>query len=200
MQVFPPSPTTIARSPSRLTTLHFSGEVLPPPIFSFPHIIAHNHIDTLRLQEFDRPFTMVLPVLRHIIITDQLNYCPLSASVRSIHIISHYDSSTGVMPNWNLFRAFSALPLLKSLHVVVYDIPFMLDDQTCQIIAESVLMLANFVFCFRRKRDEHYNVNRVFDQHRTFIEQLCNRILLLSQDKQPYVIVEGDGCGLTIWF
>jgi len=104
------------------------------------------------------------------------------------------------MPNWNLLRTFSALPLFESLHVVVYDIPFRLEDQTCQIIAESVLMLTNFVFCFRRNKDEHYNVNKVFDQHRTFIQQLCNRILVSSQDKQPYVIVENDERGLTVWF
>jgi len=201
LQVFLPSPTAISTGPSHLKTLKLSGEVLPPPCFFYPHLVSHNRIDTLFFHEFDRPFTLVLPVLRHIIIIDELKYCPLSPSVRSIHIELNYDLCIDVMFTLeNLLHTLSTLPSLKSLRIVVYDMPFMLDDKICQSIAESVLVLTDFVFCLRREYDEHYDVKKVFHEHRTFIDQLRSRILVLSKDKQPYFIVESDGCGLIMWF
>jgi hypothetical protein len=76
----------------------------------------------------------------------------------------------------------------------------MLDDTTCQLLADPATTLADFGFCFRKRFIGHVVDLDLPDERLIFIEELRRRILLLSVDRQPLSAVESDGCGLTVWF
>ncbi len=75
------------------------------------------------------------------------------------------------------------------------------DNKSCQIIAETVPIVSDFAFCFRRWDGRiDYNIDDVCMKHFLFIEQLKNRILALPLNEQPCVVVEEDGHGIIICF
>ena len=75
------------------------------------------------------------------------------------------------------------------------------NDESCQIIVEAASMISHFSLCFRRRYYQGgYDINLAYTKHSLFIGQLRNRILDLSSNEKPYVVVEKDGCGIIVWF
>jgi len=76
------------------------------------------------------------------------------------------------------------------------------NDANCQIIVETVPIISDFSFCFRRSNNDcsDYNIHIAHIKHSLFIQQLQNRILALPLVKQPYVLIEEDGYGIMVWF
>jgi hypothetical protein len=148
---------------------------------------------------------MNLPNVSRLILIDSLdslNSSSLSLNIRFIQIVLNYECLHFASGDWTALRALSTLPLLNSLRVILYGMHIPPDDTNCQIIAETVPMLSDFSFCFRRiyHQNPPYDYASAYKKHSLFIEQLRNRILILSLNEQPYVFVEEDGCGLIIWF
>jgi hypothetical protein len=205
MQIFaPPLKTTTVIGPSRLRTLDASGNILPPPIIFLPHLVPLERIDKLHLAFCNSVIRTNLPSLRHVTLLNSLNVLNnvslFPATIQSIHIVLKYGLPNFMASNWAALHLLATLPRLSLLHIALYDMPTTLDNTSCQIIAETVPMLTNFGFCFRRLfGPEGYDIKSVFNDHAMFIEQLCHRILLLL-DQQPHYIVEQEGCGLTMWF
>jgi hypothetical protein len=54
-----------------------------------------------------------------------------------------------VSTNWSVLRSLSALPMLTSLHIVFEDVNTVLDELSCQIIAETIPRLVHFGIYFR---------------------------------------------------
>lgn len=89
---------------------------------------------------------------------------------------------------------------MKSLRITVYNLETVLEDEDCQIIAGRAPMLIDFVFCFRRfEGAADDDDNDLFNIHRKSISNLHHYISILLLDQQHKVIIEADGCGLTIW-
>ena len=192
---------TSAIGQPRLLSLNASENVIPSALVPLPHVVSLNRIDTLRLSSCRSSIDVDLPALRHIILNSLNSFCSFPSSVCSIQLVLYYEDPPFVAFDWSALHSLAALPMLKSLHILVYDMDTKLEDTTCQIIADAVPKLVDFQFCFRRL----FNRTRIvwdflFNDYQIFIEHLHRRILLLSVDRQPYCVVEQDGCGLTVWF
>jgi hypothetical protein len=187
--------------------------------------VRPDHIDTVHLSFFDWPTGLNLLALRHVTLTNNLvalkNFSSFPASIRSIQILLHDNMPNFVSCNWSTLRSLSALPMLSSLHIVLNDMTTPLDDISCQIIAEIVPMFVHFGLCFRSQVgktesdesdspadldtprdfeiDDTSFSDDVFDDYRTSIEELRRRILLLPLHLEAIIIVEEEGCGLTVW-
>ncbi len=136
---------------SRLIKLNMSDNLLSFLTF-LPDILFSNDIVELHLLRYDRQASINLPTLFHLILTyspDSLNSCSLLAStIRSIRIILHHQSLRFSSDDWSVFRILSTLPLLISLHVLLYDMGIPPDDVSCQVIAETASTVSDFPFCF----------------------------------------------------
>lgn len=165
--------------------------------------MSANQIVELHLFNCDRQISLNFPVLSRLTLTnsfDSLNSCSLFTNIRSIQInlIQCRDFPS---IDWTTLRTLSTLPLLTSLRFVLYDMHIPPDDTSCQIIAETAPMVSDFCFCFRRLYYEtNYDIGAVYKKHFLFIEQLQSRILALSLNESPYVVVEEGGHGIIIWF
>ncbi len=51
-----------------------------------------------------------------------------------------------------------------------------------------------------RHAGRDYYIDGIYTKHSLFIEQLRNRIVALSLNRQPYIVVEKDGYGIIVWF
>jgi hypothetical protein len=120
-------------------------------------------------------------------------------NIQSIIIAIHQWQTQYATGNWTALRTLCALPLLRSLRVITYDIHMCPDDTDCQILAETTLLLVDFSFSFRRLAGFDCDPKSIFNMYRLFIEQLRDRILAISLDHKRYCIIEKDGCGLVIW-
>lgn len=129
------------------------------------------------------------------------------------------------LSNWSVLRSLSALPMLTSLDIVLNDINTGLDQSSCQIIAEIVPMLVHFGIFFRRRNglshpddgvpltgidptlpieedgdpDSESFLESIFNEYQMSIEDIRRRILRLSLYAEPLIVVEEEGCGLTVW-
>ncbi|CAF4554153.1 unnamed protein product [Rotaria socialis] len=109
---------------------------------------------------------------------DSLNSCSLSTSIRSIQITLHHKWLNLGNDDWNAFRKLSTLPMLKSLRVLLRNMHTPPDDASCQIIAETALMVSDFCFCFRRHGDRNeYDIAHVFHYDETVaqLRRNCDR-------------------------
>jgi small GTP-binding protein len=113
--------------------------------------------------------------------------------------ILFYFTRTFSIIDWNSLRTLSILSLLKSLRITMYNFETVLQDGHCQVIAERVPMLTDFVFCFRRKIRPVNKNNDPFKIHHKSILNLYHHISILFFDQQPKIVIETDGCGLTMW-
>ncbi|CAF4470419.1 unnamed protein product [Rotaria socialis] len=169
---------------------------LPSSATFFSHLISSNEIFELHLLRCDRQVSMNLPNLRHLILTDSLdslNSFQLSKNIRSIQITLHHQCTNFATCDWTALRKLSSLPELNSLRVLLYNMHISPDDTSCQIIADVAPMISDFSFCFRRRHYQAvYDLDSAQMKQSSFIEQLKNRILALSLNKQPYIVVEED--------
>ena len=169
----------------------------------FPQIMSSNKIVELHLYRCNGQVSMNIPNISHLILIDSLdslNCYSLSLNIRSIQIILHYQSLPFTTVDWTALCVLSTLPLLKSLHILLYDMRIPPDDTSCQIIAETARMLTDFCFCFRVEYCHGYDMWTACIKQWSFIKQLQKRILDLSLNEEPYIFNENDGCGLIIWF
>lgn len=191
-------------SSSRLIKLNISDS-LPSFIAFLPHVMSSNRIVDLHLSGCDRQIPVNLPTyVSHLTLTDSLdslNSCSRLINIRSIQITLNHEYSRFTSDDWTSFHILSTLPLLKSLRVLLYDMHVPPDDIRCQIIAETASMVSDFCFCFRyRHVARDYYIDGIYTKHSLFIEKLRNRILALSLNQQPKILVEKDGYGLIVWF
>jgi hypothetical protein len=115
-----------------------------------------DRINTVHLSFHDWPTNLNLPNLRHVTLTNNLvalkNFSSFPASIRSIQIILlHAYMPNFVSSNWSVLRSLSALPMLTSLYIVLNDMETGLDENSCQIIAETASIFVDFRICFRRQ-------------------------------------------------
>jgi len=204
LQAYTSSSQVNYNSSSRLIKLNMSDN-LPSFIAFLPHVISSNQIVELHLLGCDRQIPVNLPThVSHLTLTDSLdslNSCSRLTNIRSIQITLNHECLRFASGDWTAFRILSTLPLLISLRVLLYEMDVPPDDINCQIIAETASMVSDFCFCFRyRYAARDYDVVGTYTKHSLFIEQLRNRILALSLNQQPYIVVEKDGYGLIIWF
>ncbi len=111
---------------------------------------------------------MNLPALRHVTLTNNLialkTFASFPSGIRSIQILFRSHMPNFVSTNWSVLHSLSALPMLNSLHIVFDDINTVLDELSCQIIAETVPMLVHFGIYFRSQSgipisdDDYQNV------------------------------------------
>ncbi|CAF2487096.1 unnamed protein product [Rotaria sp. Silwood2] len=188
---------------SRLIKLNMSDN-LPSSTTFFSQIMSPNKIVELHLLRCNRQVSANLPNLTNLILTDSLdslNTCLFSRNIRSIQITLHHQSFRYTPVDWIALSTLSNLPLLSSLRILLYAMYISPDDTSCEHIAKTAIMVSDFSFCFRRRYYQGaYDINLVYTKHSLFIEQLRNRIVALSLNKEPYVVVDEDGCGLVIWF
>ncbi|CAF3363854.1 unnamed protein product [Rotaria sp. Silwood2] len=208
IQVFEkPSQKMLTINQSPLHVLDAAGQILSLPIYALPHVVLLNCIETLHLSFYNRPIHISLSALRNITLVNSINclknYSSFPTTIRSIRILLFHDYPNYMLPNWSIVsNSLSNLLELSSVRVFMYDLPEAIDDTSCQMIAKIARLFSDFGFCFRRKFHSSNGdyINSVFNEHRKFIKQLCDYILLLSLDKQMYYSIEDDGCGLIIWF
>ncbi|CAF3550627.1 unnamed protein product [Rotaria sp. Silwood2] len=207
-QVFEqPSYNTGIIDQSSFRTLDACGQTLALPIYSLPHVILSDYIETFHLSYYNRPIHIHLSALRTITLVHSvkcLNKRSLfPPTIRSIRILLFYDYPNYMLPNWSVvLDSLSSFPHLNSSHIFVYDVPKTIDDKSCQMIARRASLFNNFAFCFRYKFGflEGDELEDVFTDHAKFIRQLCHYILSLPLDKESYYSIETEGYGLTIWF
>ncbi|UJR13317.1 hypothetical protein I4U23_000335 [Adineta vaga] len=148
--------------------------------------------------------SMNLPNVSHLNLIDSLDslhYSSLSLNIRSIQIILHYEFLHFATDDWSSLRALSTLPLLKSLHILLYGMHIPPNSKSSQIIAETALLLSDFSLCFRKIYClNSCDITSAYNKHSLFIKRLRKRILALSLDGERYISVEKDGCGLIVWF
>jgi hypothetical protein len=209
IQVFEkPSQKLMIINQSSLRTLDAVGEALALPISFLPYVGFFDCIETLHLSFWNRPLHIDLPALRNVTLLNSvncLNNCSkFPTTIRSICILLFYPYPNYMSPNWAMIlHSLSILPQLSSLRVFIYDLVKTMDDGNCQMIAKIARLFSDFSFCFRHKFglwEDDKLIEPPFKDHKKFINQLFNCILLLSSDKQPYYSIENDGCGLTMWF
>ncbi|CAF4315515.1 unnamed protein product [Rotaria sp. Silwood2] len=203
LQVFPASTLANTICPSRLVKLNIQDNH-PSPTTFFSHIVISNQVTELRLSQCDKKTSVNLSNITHLILTDSLdslNNCSLSTRIRSIQITLNHKWLRFGNDDWNAFRRLSTLPMLKSLRVLLRGMHTPPDDTSCQIIAETAVMVSDFCFCFRRRGDRNeYDIDIAYTKHSLFIKQLQNHILALPLNEKPYVVVEKYSCGIFIWF
>ena len=121
-----------------------------------PHVIAFHRITTLHLAFHAWPRGLHLPSLRHVTLTNNLvalkDFSSFPPSIRSIQILFRPFLPNYLAVNWSVLRSLSTLPMLTSLHIILHDVDTGLDSTACQIIAETVPMLAHFAISFRQQR------------------------------------------------
>ena len=173
------------------------------------HVMSSDQIVELDLFRCDRQVSFDFPLVTHLILIDSLdslNSRSLSTNIRSIQLILHHECLTFTSGDWTALRTLSNLPLLNSLRVLLYNMLNPPDDTSCEVIAETALMVSDFGFCFRWccwRCDEIYsNVDLTNMKHSLFIERLQNRIVTLSLNEELYVVVDKDttGYGIVVWF
>ena len=207
IQVFErPSQNMIPITQSSLRTLDAAGETLISSLYSLPYVLLPNYIETLHLSFWNRSIDIYLPALRNITLVNSINYLDYCSSfpttVRSIGILCFWTYPNYIPPNWPVvLDSLSTLLHLSSLRVFMYDLPATVDDKNCETIAKIALLFSEFRFYFRYKfgSSRDYDTDSVFNDHRIFIKQLCDCILLLSFDKPSSYSIEDGGCGLTMW-
>lgn len=204
LQVFTLTSPTKTIATSRLVQLSISDNI-PSSAILLPHVMSLNKIIGLRLYRCNRQISLKLPMVTHLTLIDSLdslNSRSLSTNIRSIQIILHHPCLDFTNGDWIALRTLSALPVLKSLRVLLYDMLNPPDDTSCEIIAETALMVIDFGFCFRHRYDidETYDIDLVYTKHSLFIERLRNRVVTLSLNEELYIVVDEDGYGILIWF
>ncbi|CAF4110932.1 unnamed protein product, partial [Rotaria sordida] len=203
LEVFISSSSITKIHSSHLIKLNMSDNLASSTSF-FSQIMSSNKIMELHLYRCNRQVSMNLPNVSHLILIDSLdslNSSSLSLNIRSIQIILHYQCLSFAGGDWTALHSLSTLPLLNSLRIILYGMHIPPDDTNCQIIAKITPKLLDFSFCFRRIYcQDSYDIGAAYKKHCLFIKQLRNCILNLSLNKQAYVFVEKDGCGLIIWF
>ncbi len=203
LQVFTSSFSANINSSSRLVKLNMSDN-LPSFIAFLPYIMSSNQIVELHLLGCNRNVSLNLPFVSRLILTDSLDSlsnCTYLTNIQSIQITLHYRCLRFGNDDWTVLRTLSTLPRLKSLRILLYNMRVPPNDRSCQIIAETAPIVTDFGFCFRRFGGPmDYDVTAACIEHSLFIEQLRNRILALSLNKQPYIICDQDGHGIIIWF
>lgn len=121
-----------------------------------PHVIAFDRITTVHLEFHAWPRGLHLPSLRHVTLTNNLvalqDFSSFPTSIRSIQILFRPFLPNYLAVNWSVLRSLSTLPMLTSLHIILHDTATGLDSTACQIIAETVPMLAHFGISFRQRR------------------------------------------------
>ncbi|CAF2781648.1 unnamed protein product [Rotaria sp. Silwood2] len=186
---------------SRLVKLTMSHN-LPSSIPFFSHIVSSNQITELHLLRCDREISVNLPSVTHPILIDSLdslNSGSFSSNIRFVQITLLYDCLPFAKGDWTALHCLSILPQLHSPHVLLYDMRTPPDDTSLQIIADITPMISNFAFCFRRRYNHGgFDIDLVYTEHSLFIEKLRQRILAFEQRKEPYFIVDEDGCGLIM--
>lgn len=202
LQVFM-SPSMSKDYSSRLIKLDMSDN-LPSCTTLLSHMMFPNKIVDLQLFRCKRQVSMNLPNVSHLNLIDSLDALrsnSLPFNVRSIQIVLHHECLRFSTDDWTILRALSTLPLLKSLRILLYDMRIPPDDTSSQIIAEVALLLSDFSICFRRdKYLDSYDKVSAYRRHWLFIKQLRKRILVASLERELYISVEKDGCGLVAWF
>ena len=173
------------------------------------HVMSSDQIVELDLFRCDRQVSFDFPLVTHLILIDSLdslNSRSLSTNIRSIQLILHHECLTFTSGDWTALRTLSNLPLLNSLRVLLYNMLNPPDDTSCEVIAETALMVSDFGFCFRwcrwRCNEIYSNVDLTNMKHSLFIERLQNRIVTLSLNEELYVVVDKDttGYGIVVWF
>ena len=135
-----------------------------------PHVVHFDRVDTVHLLYHDWPIGLNLPFLRHLTLTNSLvalkSLSSFPPSIRSIQILLGPRMPNFILNNWSVLRSLSALSMLISLHIVLKDMETGLDEDTCQIIAETVPRFVHFGICFRNQRGrshpdgvDHYVLN-----------------------------------------
>ncbi|CAF3239946.1 unnamed protein product [Rotaria sp. Silwood2] len=207
VQVFEqPSQKIMTIDQSSLRTLDASGSTLASSIYSLPHVVLFDCIKTFHLSFWNTPVPIELSTLCNITLVNSigfLNDLSFPTNVRSIRILLFYNYPNYMLPNWSMvLHTLSTWPQLRSLRVFMYDLPETVDDKNCEIIAKIASLVSDFGFCFRHKfgladADE---LKTVFKNHKKFIKQLGDCILLSFDKQQPYYSIEKDECGLIMWF
>lgn len=154
IEVFsPPSVNPSKIRPSRLDTLTMAQSDSIPSIGSMPGVVQLDRIKTLHLSFHDWPTTLNLFGLRHVSLTNSLgalkSFASLPSGIRSIQLLVYANMPDFISTDRSVFRSLSSLPMLRSLHIVLNDMATYLDQLTCEILAESVPMLATFAIYFR---------------------------------------------------
>ncbi len=185
--------------PTNISTLNEQANILPLPNY-YPvgsRVLQDNNQS---YRDIDTTVRITIPPDRIIVIDclDRLTDFIYTGNLRSIHILLEF-SETFTTINWKLLRTFSFLPLLKSLRITMHNFETILEDEHCQLIAERVPILTDFVFCFRRNRRPVYDDNDQFNIHQKSILNLYHRISILVLDQQLKIVIEKDGCGLIMW-
>ncbi|CAF1293778.1 unnamed protein product [Rotaria magnacalcarata] len=197
--VYPSSIDTIRSS--SFIPLNGRGDTLLSPNFSLVRTLPLDNVDLYSFRFSEATMRVTIPTHCIILINNIccLNNCLFTLNIRSIHI-SLYSSSNIADINWNSLHVLSLLPLLKSLRVVVYNEKKILDSKDCQIIVKILSMLNNFAFCFRTNNDYCRDTAiDIYDVYGKSIVNLRHHIFTLLLDQQFNIIIESDGCGLTVW-
>jgi len=182
------------------STINESPNILPLLNLQFRSTSATERINQTNYHCIDASIRKKIRT-DHIIVIDCLdrlrnNLYP--ACLRSIHILFHFSRIYPII-NWNSLRALSDYSLLKSLRITVYDLETILEEEDCQVIIERLPMLIDFVFCFRRYTGPDDDKNDSFNIHRKSILNLYHHISMLLFRQQFKMIIEADGCGLSVW-
>ncbi|CAF4156004.1 unnamed protein product [Adineta steineri] len=201
----------------KLYTLPSSSNIIIPPniltlneqvnISSLPKfypfgskVLQNNNNNQSSYYHTDTTILITIPADRIIVIDclERITNFIYTSDLRSIHIILNF-SQTFTTINWKLLRVFSFLPLLKSFRITICNFESILEDEHCQLIAERVPKLTDFVFCFRRDSGPIDDHNDQFNIHQKSILNLYHHISILIRDQQHKILIETDGCGLMIW-
>ena len=203
LQVLQPSRLSTILTSSRLVRMDSICNEVSPILLRSP-IVFPSNIEELNLFCCDRNIDLKLPSLHHLTVVnslDALQRCAsISMNIQSITLVLDKECIRFATGDWRALRFLRALPHLRSLRVVLYDLYMFADDLSCQIIAETTLWLVDFAFSFRC-RDFFYGLDdeSAFKRCCSFIQQLQQTIFSLSTDEKLECCVEKDGCGLMIW-
>lgn len=204
VEVFYKSSEKIANNQSSLRTFNACGQTFSSILSCLSHVVLFDRIETIHLSFSTKPLYIEFSSLRHITLMNSinyLNYCP--SFPRTVRILLFGSYPNLILPNWSIaFASHSTLTQLNSSHVFIYDIPIIVDDECCQIMAKMSHLLNHFNFCYRGKDGLILDDDRekTFEDYIQFIKQLYHYILLFSIDKQISYSIEDDGCGLLTWF
>ncbi|CAF1028777.1 unnamed protein product [Adineta steineri] len=184
--------------PSRLRTLAVSENNSLPSIVSMPHVVQLDRISTVHLSFHDWPIGLKLSSLRHITLTNNLielkNFALFSSNIRSIQIICYASMPNFILNDWSVFRSLSSLPKLISLQIVINDMDTILDENSCQIIAETAPMFVHFGLCFRRQNapPSPDDLNRPAEMDSAILALIAEDPTLIINDDDDYTIEPGD--------
>lgn len=206
LQVFTSSSPTHRIGSSRLIKLTMSDNI-PPFIALLSDVMSSNQIVELHLCRCNRQISFNLPMVTHLTLVDSLdslNSRSLSTNIRSIQIILHQECRAFTNGDWTALRAVSALPLLKSLRVYLYDMRTPPNHTSAEIISKTALTVANFSLCFRRYDHRYvefdYDIDLACIKHSIFINRLRNRIASLSRNQKLHMVVDEDAGEIFTWF